>query len=968
MNIKPKFKLKPSRILSTCCTGGNICKCEYCYFHCPESAKAAQYMEYCSALKAELPTIDEMEAQSATEKNLEVVEQDTTNEKEVNLEFSDPVKQYSLIVGRKLEDKTYMVSEVGKEDDLSTFMGRPIRIFTKTWEVNESPDYVNVINPWDLFLSDTKVVNKIETFKLLQGTLNLKILVNGSPFHYGRMFIGCRPTAYDNNTQNNGPVTSLNTLNYYNENTPGTKSVNALATLYSQRPHVYVDPSTNQPQHIEWPFFVTGNYIDLTDQKTINRMGRLEIWELTKLKHANGATDPVEISIFAWMTNVSFAGLTAQAPATAQSGLEKRPKKSKGKKKAPKFDGSESSGAGEYKKDGLISGPASTIKAVADYFTEIPYIGPFAKATSIASGAVSSIAKLFGFSRPPILSDTVFVRPQNIGNMANTHGADPIQKLSLDPKQELTIDPGTVGLTPDDQMSFGYLLKRESFIDNFAWNTLTTQNTGLLYSIIVHPKVYPRGSASPIVRYPSAVGFVAEPFAYWSGSLRYRFQIVASQFHRGRLLFVYEPSPGTAGTVADTNDRFAHIVDISEERDVTFEINWTQESAYRSLGLGDDSEYHTVEGPTGAMVAADFAESANGRLNVFVVNQLAAPTDAANVEVNVFISGGDSLEYKLPNTVANRTFARDDVDVGPPALAQSLFVAQSKQESSGATITQQENAPEHDTMYVLNGNPTSMMSEQSDVYFGEAIVSVRSLLKRYCFHRALATPENETGAIYNNLWKMKNFPNGPGPSYGSSLASPLTEIGVGGTNYNICAMTYLRWFNSAYIGYRGGIRWKVTFFNEDMDIMSVRVVRHDPSTFESVSGTLVFGGATSVSTVSQNFLEETTYSRSQTGLMATAANVNPTLEFEIPFYHNYRFAECNCPADPTYLPGANSPGDAAPFLSDSTHGLSYTSKHENANNFSWIETHCAIGEDFSFFFFIGAPPFMDSDATSVTPT
>jgi hypothetical protein len=303
------------------------------------------------------------------------------------------------------------------------------------------------------------------------------------------------------------------------------------------------------------------------------------------LQHSNGATDPIEISIFAWMEDVEFAGLTAAAPATAQMAGEytstqgsKKSKKKKPKsqpkpkpktKKVPVMENT--SGKDEYEADGVVSAPAALVEKWAGYFTEVPYIGKFAKATQIAGGAVKSIASLFGFSKPAVLTDTAFYRPQYIGNLANTVGADPLHKLTLDPKQELTVDPTTVGLGEEDQMSFGYLVKKEAWIDRFNWNTATTQNTGLLYSIQVHPLIAPTFvTESQSVQCMTPVGFVTMPFRYWSGSLRYRFQIVASQYHRGRLLFVFEPSLATAGTVADTNDRYSHIVDIAEERDVTF--------------------------------------------------------------------------------------------------------------------------------------------------------------------------------------------------------------------------------------------------------------------------------------------------------------------------------------------------------------------------------------------------------------
>jgi hypothetical protein len=372
----------------------------------------------------------------------------------------------------------------------------------------------------------------METFKLLNGTLHIKMLVNGSPFHYGKMFVGCRTSVFDNNQTPLGPTTP-DTLFPYVDNAGTARVLYGTRTLYSSRPHVFLDPSTNQPQHISWPFFSPGNYIDLNEPVTVERMGVLEIWELNQLKHANGATDGVEITFFAWMSDTKLAGLTAK-PVAVQSGVKTS------KKGKTTFT---NSGDDEHKPNGLISAPASTLASYAKHFVNIPYIGPFAKATNIGASAISGIAKIFGYSRPVVLTDTAFYRTQPYGNMANYSGADPLHKLALDPKQELTIDPGTVGLDGEDQMSFAYLAKKEAWIDTIPWNLPNDplQSQGKIYSIVVHPMVAPVFNIQPdgggLRGYAQTpLSFVTRPFEFWTGSLRYRFQIVCSQFHRGRLM------------------------------------------------------------------------------------------------------------------------------------------------------------------------------------------------------------------------------------------------------------------------------------------------------------------------------------------------------------------------------------------------------------------------------------------------
>jgi hypothetical protein len=273
-------------------------------------------------------------------------------------------------------------------------------------------------------------------------------------------------------------------------------------------------------------------------------------------------------------------------------------------------------------------------------------------------------------------------------------------------------------------------------------------------------------------------------------------------------------------------------------------------------------------------------------------------------------------------------------------------------------VTAEENSPEQDVMYVINGNPKTLEISQSDVYFGESIISFRSLLKRYCFHRALqldVSAASGTKSVYLFNYDFYNVPVGPGLSYGSSRADGLTGISPA-TPYNICTLTYLRFIMSAYIGYRGGLRWKVSGLAQANSKMSLRAARLGLSSTEGETVSLVLSPTVSQSTTAQRFIGATTYHRNHCGVAATVGSTVPTLEYEIPFYHRYRYAECNGP-----------PATGPNVVTDRTHSVSITHQATTNADIGWIETHCAIGEDFSLFFFIGAPPLLISDVESVTP-
>ena len=93
----------------------------------------------------------------------------------------------------------------------------------------------------------------------------------------------------------------------------------------------------------------------------------------------------------------------------------------------------------EYGK-GIISRPAKAIARWAGKLKTVPEIGPYATATSMAAAGVGQLAELWGFSRPINLAPTARYKHQMFGMLANSSIDEPVEKLSYDPKQELTVD------------------------------------------------------------------------------------------------------------------------------------------------------------------------------------------------------------------------------------------------------------------------------------------------------------------------------------------------------------------------------------------------------------------------------------------------------------------------------------------------------------------------------------------------
>jgi hypothetical protein len=72
--------------------------------------------------------------------------------------------------------------------------------------------------------------------------------------------------------------------------------------------------------------------------------------------------------------------------------------------------------------------------------------------------------------------------------------------------------------------------------------------------------------------YPTALAYASFPFRYWRGSLKFRFEVVCSKFHRGRLRLLYDPK--AVPNVADFNKNYQTILDLDESTDLTVEVHW----------------------------------------------------------------------------------------------------------------------------------------------------------------------------------------------------------------------------------------------------------------------------------------------------------------------------------------------------------------------------------------------------------
>lgn len=694
-------------------------------------------------------------------------------DQETNVGWSDvkETEEISYRAGLNLENAISVESPAA---DLAHFLSRPVLIHRQTWPAGGYNPFS--LFAWQEYLSDARVREKLSLFKLLRATLKVKIVINATPFHYGLSFVGVRPMINTNNTSNILPSSTGSIINFTKSGS--TKSWQGGRTFFSQRPHVFINPRTQSESTITWPFFAMAPFIDLVNDTNPGRdLGCLEVWIINQLEMSNAGTDPVQFSMFAWLEDVKLVGIDVFATATAGD---------------------------EYAGNGVVSGPATAIARFAARFSGDSFIGRLARATEIGSSAVGSIASLFGFSDPPIIDKQTIITQIQGGKMPNTTGYEPLVKLSLDPKQELSIDPGLVDLPARDELSFDYIWKREALLVSDFW---LTSSTGHLFGCSVHPGLGAILDAAFFTdlnancKAVTPMNGVAQLFKYWRGSLVFRIQVVCSQMHRGRLLLTYTPTaesvvPGSP----DLNSYYSHVIDISEQADVSFEVKWTQKTMWREVRHINttDSDKEVCLGTDRHLEIPD--RFCNGRIDLWVQNSLTAPDASATVPFNIWVRAGDDFDVMSPDDDWNLLSYSNDGGLYPIPEATSGDIVATMADS-GYVKQDCDDTPNHECAMILNDNFSSVNTQVLfNTYGGEQIRSVRTLMKRWVPYNTYVAEFDGTNNVQSYSIFQPNFPIGRALlPYGSSGTDQSTTS-------SIVFQTHIRWFCQAYVATKGGVR------------------------------------------------------------------------------------------------------------------------------------------------------------------
>lgn len=873
-------------------------------------------------------------------------------------------------------------SKEGRDHSIIDFLSRPIIIQQGVWSTtNARASVLYTANFPEVLISNVMYQEKLKGFVGLRATLCIRVQVNSQPFQQGRLMLQYFPYAqYMANR-----VTMVNHSLQGLSGSPRTDLDLSVATecdlcIPYVSPHLYYNLITGQGSFGAIYLVVYSPLLDTASS------GQLDytIWahlENIDLQYPTGA------SIFTGSAPNKFDLIDKLSSAINLTQV-----KNIISKVGDIFDPSTIFAQSELEFLNDHAAPSAGFGQIAsglNTLSYIPIIGNLFTKPAWITAKIGNMLRMFGFSKPTIAGTVMEMRSRYGPRMANFDGPDASHKLSLASDNSIETVPA-LGGTNVDEMAISTIVSIPNYWDNFTWTGATTAGA-VLYSIDVTPFLIKPFSSTITDRFLTThLGYVAQCFGLWRGSIVYTFKFVKTKFHSGRCRISFTPFRFSEQDteVIDFNKSYQIIVDLRTATEVSFTVPYVSSRPWMFVGSPTNSNFSDL-----------YWNLSTGVVKLQVLNELRSVSSVSpNIDVIVEINAGPDMCFACPSfpqyVPSNYTPAalkaseskplkpkilqiqpdvskvvvtppvdddpHLDFHIPPQECVSGTHVVFHDDKGNttqlcdgrevGYRITPQgvgvnESIPRNESQMgrfpnLIDGNKISSNWSPEAYCVGEKIFSIRQLLKRFCRYSLV---QSSSAASRVLVW----FPW-------------LSRRPVQNTTTNT-SWGYYDYFFYIYAFYRGGMRLKIAVTN-------------------STSTTGLFSAGNSVPIVVQMFnalsedyhmiMERVKTSLSNLPLITipgirnhspacivTSPSMEGMVEIEVPYYNVSHITQCSFQnvapraAESLVLRGT----EPLPLVTiNNVLPSNITTADGPIYRTNW-DTFRAVADDFSFFYLTGVP-------------
>jgi len=596
----------------------------------------------------------------------------------------------------------------------------------------------NLVNydPWDLYLLNPSVADKVTDFSYIRSQMEIIISVVAPAGAYGMYVIYAIPQGYGQDLPDGAVSVSVDTC--------------------LQMPHMLVDLSASCDGKLELDWIFPMDYATVKDDglgSSPRGMWTIRVSCLTPIASGMGAVTPSATVKF-WARCAEDVELVIPF----QQG----------------FNDDVRSATGGSKLSDMSRGASTQLSKL----NSIPIIGSFSKPLAAGASAVTSILDYFGFSRTAEqqMPTTVVQRPYS--NVANIDCNDSSEYAALSNSNSISIDPGIVLKSHQDEASFKFLFEKWTLVGTFPWAVSDAQGA-ILFRFPVTPFV--SRVALTTGGTLTTAGYVGLPFMYWVGDMEYKFLIPVSMLHRGVLQVSWCPEEGIAGDI--TNVQLNHILDVVAGKSFSFDVGYAR-------------EIPMIEGiPVTATIPAPMNHSImNGCFRVTVVNPLTSQNATAGTTILVFARAKENMQFAVP---------REQITMYTNATTKASYPFMSSFQIQGSGALGDETVDDEHFELV----PCSGMYPIKEVCCGENFRSVRGLMQKFTQVPAIGGEYFYSAQPTCYVPHLPVFPiSGQSTYYGSGSATAIPTV-----------FSWAGYYSCMYVGVAYSTRYKIVNTATDSD-------------------------------------------------------------------------------------------------------------------------------------------------------
>lgn len=555
----------------------------------------------------------------------------------------------------------------GEKNTLTDILSRPVQLYSATWPLTSTKgtEIASFAIP-DAWVTNSMISRKLSGFRFFRCDLEIELQVNAQPFNAGAIYMWFEP---------------------YAQQLQSVPTSTMFVTGRTGYPNVQLFLEDASSAKLLCPFVTNQNAYCFTNESVLIG-GRLHLEVLSQLTGSQDA----EITMFIWAKNLSLEQPTQTGPGTylnAQANEEEWPEPED--QAAPGSEGAYVDVAAIHQEEQVASKPGTSLSKIlgvagkaVSVLSAVPEVGVVA---AVAGGVLSLgglIAGAFGWSKPLDNGTNQMVQIGLNRNLTNFNGDSKAKVAAVDATNKVDM-PVDAFRSTKDEMAFRSMLGKELYLGESPWATTDIAGTEI-QRFNIEPETFIDSQSGTVGGQNGTFvamhyyGALSQLFRYWRGSIEYRFKLVKTQYHSGRLEVLWYPGELT-DAITNPEMMYREIHDIRSKNEFVVKIPFNYRYPWCSL------------------TSANF--NYTGRLFVRVLNPLRAPTTVAqSVKLLVYTRAGPDFQFAMPRSMRNTLVAHTPK---PSVNAQANF-----------------------TEVTLN-NDTDVNRRG----IGEAVLSARTLCRRY---------------------------------------------------------------------------------------------------------------------------------------------------------------------------------------------------------------------------------------------